>query len=78
MRLLAPTSGQADRVSYAGLTFNMKRRKPLAHRLAYYYRKLNEHTARQLAIGKARPLRTKRLIAYRERLKKEVGDGWEI
>lgn len=56
----------------------MKRRKKLADRLMYFYRKVNEHTAWQLATGQARPLRYKRLLAYRERIKKEVGRGWHV
>jgi hypothetical protein len=56
----------------------MKRRKKLADRLTFFYRKVSEHTAHQLATGKARPLRYQRLLAYRDRIKKEVGRGWRI
>lgn len=56
----------------------MRRRKKLADRLTYFYRKVNEHTAHQLATGQARPLRHKRLVSYRDHIKKEVGRGWTL
>lgn len=56
----------------------MRRRKKLADRLTYFYRKVYEHNTRQLATGKAQPLRHQRLLAYRAYILKEVGRGWDV